>query len=206
MTDKYSRPAFQVRQPRLSTRKRHPAASPVRSRRTVLALSLSASTALACLLNLVPQAHAVANTPSDSRRADTELSLTKQAITYSNPESVHAPAGSYSHSAVVPAGARTLFISGQIGVRPDGSFGKTLAEQADQAFRNIKAILRAHGMGPSDIVKLTTYVVAGQTGGDVRDARAAHLGDHRPTATFIFVPQLYAPEWLVEIEVTAAKL
>jgi len=30
---------------------------------------------------------------------------------------------------------------------------------------------RAHGLEPSDIVKLTTYMVAGQDGERVRDAR-----------------------------------
>ena len=42
-------------------------------------------------------------------------------LIFSNPDSVHAPLGLYSHTAVVPSGTRLLYLSGQVGVRPDGS-------------------------------------------------------------------------------------
>lgn len=126
------------------------------------------------------------------------------AITFSNPATVHAPAGGYTHGVTVPAGARTLYVSGQVGLRPDGSLGKTLAEQADQAYRNLGAVLEANGFRFSDIVKLTTYVVAGQSGAEMRAVRAAYLGAYKPAATAVYVAQLFAPEWLVEVEAIAA--
>jgi enamine deaminase RidA (YjgF/YER057c/UK114 family) len=91
-----------------------------------------------------------------------------------------------------------------VGVRPDGSFGDTIAEQADQTFANVIALLRAHGLQASSIVKLTTFMVAGQNGDEVRKARLKHLGAHRPASTAVFIPQLVDPRWLVEVEAVAA--
>ena len=42
-------------------------------------------------------------------------------LRFDNPAGVHAPLGLYSHTATVPAGTELLYVSGQVGVRPDGS-------------------------------------------------------------------------------------
>ena len=126
-------------------------------------------------------------------------------ITFTNPPTVHAPAGAYSHTAVVPADTELVFLSGQVGARPDGSTPPTVAEQADQAFANIVQLLAAHGLQPDAIVKLTLFIVAGQDIQVVRNARIKHLGDHRPTSTAVFISQLADPKWLVEVEAVAAK-
>src|SRR5215204_5839161 len=101
-------------------------------------------------------------------------------LSFSNPSCVHAPLGLYSHTVSVPEGTELLFISGQLGVRPDGTTLPTIAEQADQVFANIVALLGFHGLAPTDIIKLTTFMVAGQDGDAVRAARLKHLGSHRP--------------------------
>ncbi len=124
--------------------------------------------------------------------------------TFVNPPEVHTPTG-YSHSAVVPAGTDLVFLSGQVGVRPDGSIPTTLEEQAVQMFTNIKSLLQAHGLDASSIVKITLFVVAGQDIRTVRAARAQWLGDHKPTSTAVFVSQLVDPKLLVECEAMAAR-
>lgn len=126
-------------------------------------------------------------------------------VSYSNPASVHAPLGLYSHTVTVPAGTELIFLSGQVGVRPDGSAPATMAEQADQVFANIVALLKAHGVEAASIVKLTTFMVAGHSGDAVRAARLKHLGSHRPASTAVFVSQLVDPAWLVEVEAVAAR-
>jgi enamine deaminase RidA (YjgF/YER057c/UK114 family) len=126
-------------------------------------------------------------------------------ISYSNPAEVHAPVGLYSHTASVPEGTELIFLSGQVGVRPDGSLPPTIEEQADQVFANLIALLNAHGLGPTDIVKLNTFIVAGHDGEAVRAARLEHLGAHRPASTAVFVSQLVDPALLVEIEAVAAR-
>ena len=105
----------------------------------------------------------------------------------------------------MPEGTELVYISGQVGVRPDGSAPATIEEQADQVFTNLLTLLRAHGLEPTSIVKLTTFIVAGHDGDAVRAARRKHLGDHRPASTAVFVSQLVDPAWFVEVEAVAAK-
>lgn len=124
---------------------------------------------------------------------------------FSNPSCVHAPLGLYSHTVSVSEGTELLFISGQLGVRPDGTTPFTIAEQADQVFSNIVALLQSHGLVPTDLIKLTTFMVAGQDGDAVRAARLKHLGSHRPASTAVFVSELVDPAWFVEVEAIAAK-
>jgi 2-iminobutanoate/2-iminopropanoate deaminase len=126
-------------------------------------------------------------------------------ISFSNPAGVHAPLGLYSHTVTVPAETDLVFVSGQVGVRPDGSTPGTMGEQADQAFANIVALLRAHALEPTDIVKLTTFMVAGHDPQGVRQARQKYLGSHRPASTAVYVAQLIEPRWFVEVEALAAR-
>ena len=127
-------------------------------------------------------------------------------LTFTNPSGVHAPLGLYSHTVSVPEGTELLFISGQVGVRPDGTTPASIEEQSDQVFSNLVALLEAHGLRPADIIKLTTFMVAGQDGNAVRAARLRHLGSHRPASTAVFVSQLVDPAWFVEVEAVAARL
>jgi len=126
-------------------------------------------------------------------------------ISYSNPTGVHAPLGLYSHTVSVPAGTELIYLSGQLGVRPDGSTPGSIEGQADQVFANIIALLNAHGLDATSIVKLTTFMVAGHDGDAVRAARLKYLGSHRPASTAVFVSQLVDPAWFVEVEAVAAK-
>ena len=126
-------------------------------------------------------------------------------VSFLDPASVHKPGPAYSHSAVVPAGTELVFLSGQVGVRPDGSASASVAEQAEQVFANISAVLAAHGLGASALVKLTTFLVAGQDIQAVRAARSRFLGGHRPASTLVYVSQLADPAWHVEVEAIAAR-
>jgi 2-iminobutanoate/2-iminopropanoate deaminase len=126
-------------------------------------------------------------------------------VAFLNPPTVHTPGAAYSHSAVVPAGAELVVLSGQVGLRPDGSLPSSISAQADQVFANIGALPAAHGLDASALVKLTMFVVAGQDIQAVRTARAKFLGAHRPASTAVFVSQLVDPGWYVEVEALAAK-
>jgi enamine deaminase RidA (YjgF/YER057c/UK114 family) len=117
-----------------------------------------------------------------------------------NSTELHPPLGAYSHTVAVPADSELVFISGQVGIDLDGQVPKTLPEQAELAFKNLIALLRANGAGVSDIIKLTIFLVKGQSLGDLRAVRSKYLGDHRPASTAIFIDALAAPEMLVEIE------
>jgi enamine deaminase RidA (YjgF/YER057c/UK114 family) len=105
----------------------------------------------------------------------------------------------------VPPGTELVFLSGQVGIRPDGSIPASLDEQSEQMFQNIAAALRVHGLDASALVKITLFIVAGHDIQTVRNARARLLGSHKPASTALFVSQLVAPALFVECEAIAAK-
>jgi 2-iminobutanoate/2-iminopropanoate deaminase len=122
-----------------------------------------------------------------------------------NPGTVHAPAGKYSHG-VELAGGRLLYVSGQVGMKPDGSTAGGDEAQCDQAWANLKAVLAAGGMGPGDIVKLNAYITRADLIPVYRAARDRALGDAAPPAsTLVVVSALAHPSWVVEVECVAAK-
>ncbi len=120
-----------------------------------------------------------------------------------NPEGIAKPGGQYSHSVEVPGGARLIFVSGQVPVRPDGAPVSGLAEQADQVYANLVSILAAKGIDPSAIIKLTTFLVDDDPDHLVARARRRYLGEHRPASTLVWVKRLADPSWKVEVEAVA---
>ncbi len=121
------------------------------------------------------------------------------------PKGVAAPAAPYVHGMEVPPNARWLFVSGQVGVHPDGRPGADAREQAELAGRNIAAILESAGMAPADIVKVTTYATDAAQIPVLREARERVLAGHLPASTLLIISGLARPEFLLEIEVYAAR-
>ena len=122
-----------------------------------------------------------------------------------NPAEIAPPIGAYSHGIEVPAGARTLHISGQVGITPEGKVAAGIEAQTEAALNNILGILKAAGMGVEDLVKMTTFLIDANDIAKVRTARMRVLGSHRPASTLLVISRLAAPEYLIEIEATAAK-
>lgn len=121
-----------------------------------------------------------------------------------NPDGVPSPAF-YSHGVEVEAGSRMVFVSGQVGVREDGSVPDDIGGQAQAAIANLKRVLEAAGMEPSDIVKTTIYLTD-EANFDGFAAAAGPLLAQPPAATtLIYVRALASPAFLVEIEAIAAK-
>ncbi len=123
-----------------------------------------------------------------------------------NPDSIAPPAGAYSHAIEVPAGARRLYVSGQVGVAPDGTLGADAGEQARIIWDNIASILAEAEMGMADLVKVTAYLTDPADLPAYAKGRGGILGDARPCSTLVYVPALVKPEWKVEVEVIAAKI
>ena len=100
--------------------------------------------------------------------------------------------------------ARWLHTAGVVPTAPDGSVPSDLAEQADQVWANIAAILADADMVAGDVVSVTTYVVVGEELGPVMRARDEFLDGRRVASTLVTVPALARPEWRVEIAIIAA--
>ena len=122
-----------------------------------------------------------------------------------NPTSIAPPAANYHHAVVTEAPTRWLHTSGVVPTAPDGSTPLDVGEQAVVVWQNIAAMLDDARMSPSDVVSVTTYVVAGQPLGPVMAARDAFLGDHRAASTLVTVPELARPQWQMEIAIVAAS-
>lgn len=113
----------------------------------------------------------------------------------------------YDQGQVVTGHTRTLVVSGQAAMGPDGTPQHVgdVAAQLALAVANLEAVLAEAGMGLADVVRLTVYTT------DV-DALFPHYGvlagrlgaaGASPTTTMLGVTRLALPDLLVELEATA---
>lgn len=78
-----------------------------------------------------------------------------------NPPAIPAPRG-YSHVVETKGPSRTIYLSGQLGMTPDGKFAGDAGDfraQAIQCFENIKAALAAVGATFEHVVKVNNYLI-----------------------------------------------
>lgn len=124
------------------------------------------------------------------------------------PVGVAPPAANYALAVVSESAARMLHTSGIVGVTTDGTVPSGLGDQADVIWSSLLSILAEADMVPSDIVSITTYVVATHLGelGTVMGARDRYLAGHLAASTLVTVPALARPEWLMEVALVAVAL
>ena len=123
---------------------------------------------------------------------------------FRNPQDVHQPLGSYSHQLEISGNERVLVLSGQVGMREDGTVPDDPLEQMDIAFENIFRNLRAANMDVKDIIKLTYYLVGEVDMAKRRELVVSKLQGHKPCSTLLFVAGLASPIYKVEIEALAS--
>ena len=124
---------------------------------------------------------------------------------FRNPQNVHKPLGSYSHQIEITGNERMLILSGQVGMREDGSVPEDPLEQIDVALENIFRNLRAANMDVKDIIKLTYYLVGEIDTAKRRELVASKLQGHQPCSTLLYVAALAAPIYRVEIDAWASR-
>ena len=96
--------------------------------------------------------------------------------------------------------ARFLYVAGTMGLDQNGVAGKSLAEQLDLIWRNIRAILASADMTVDNIVRLTSYLRDPAYAEENAKARVKALNG-RVIPTIGIVAQTLSSDWLVEIEV-----
>jgi 2-iminobutanoate/2-iminopropanoate deaminase len=124
---------------------------------------------------------------------------------FRNPQNVHEPLGSYSHQIEISGNERLLVISGQVGMRADGTIPEDPFEQIDLAFENIFRNLRAANMDVKDIIKLTYYLVGEIDTAKRRAVVLSKLEGHQPCSTLLYVAGLASPAFRVEIDAWASR-
>lgn len=94
-----------------------------------------------------------------------------------------------------------LFVSGQVGSRPDGSVEPDLEKQVRLAFDNLKAILAAAGCSFDDVIDVTVFVVDPEKNLDtVWKVLPDYWGQApHPTLTGIGVTWLYGFQFEIKV-------
>lgn len=120
---------------------------------------------------------------------------------------VHSPA--FSHVAVVPPGATTIYVGGQNSVDAEGALrgGDDVVAQSIRALENVTTALAAAGAGIDDVVQWTVLFVDGVDIAAAYGAIASELATEQPgLVTGARVAGLAVPGALVEIAAIAAKI
>jgi enamine deaminase RidA (YjgF/YER057c/UK114 family) len=113
----------------------------------------------------------------------------------------------FSHVAVVPPGATTIYVGGQNSVDADGALvgAGDVAVQASRALANVTTALAAAGAGLGDVVHWTVLIIDGVDLGAAYGTVAAQLASDEPgLVTAAVVTRLGVPGALVEIGAVAA--
>ncbi|MEQ8710579.1 MAG: RidA family protein [Rhodospirillales bacterium] len=111
----------------------------------------------------------------------------------------------YAQATEISAGARWVHVSGQVGLDDKGQLPADFDGQARWAFRNVISVVRAAGMQPGDIAKVTVYLTRQQDVAAYRRIRDEELGVIT-SSTLLVIAGLASPDWLVEIEAVAAAV
>jgi len=121
-----------------------------------------------------------------------------------NPETIAPPMGHYCHAMEIGEGSRVMYVSGQVGVAPDGTVPSDFRAQAENAWNNCERILEFNGMRIKDVVKVNHYLLRAADIPTYNEVRIKHLGTAQPASTLMIVAALFKPEFLVEVEMVAA--
>ena len=111
----------------------------------------------------------------------------------------------YSDAIEVGPNLRWLLTSGTPGLATDGDLPKNISGQAELAWKHVISMLERAGMTVADIVKVTQYLTRAEDIAAYGKVRTRFLGDVRPAAMLLVIPELVRREFLVEVEIVAAK-
>lgn len=104
-------------------------------------------------------------------------------------ENAAAAVGPYNQ-AVVAGGF--VFVSGQLGLDPESGtlVSEAVAEQTEQAFRNLQAVLEAAGSGLQSVVKITCFIDDMNDFQSVNEQYAAFFDGDYPARSCVEVSKL----------------
>lgn len=116
------------------------------------------------------------------------------------PAKPHALYEAHRYSPAIRSGG-FLFVSGQVGARPDGTPEPDLEAQVRLAFKNLNAILGAAGCGFEDVVDVTVFIIDPEARFEKAWAVAAEYWGEAPfpTATAIGVTWLSGFDFEIKV-------
>jgi 2-iminobutanoate/2-iminopropanoate deaminase len=113
--------------------------------------------------------------------------------------------GTYSDAIEAGPNLRWLLTSGTPGLSATGNLPKDITGQAERAWEHVVRNLERAGMTVADVVKVTQYLTRAEDIPAYGTVRSRFLADARPASMLLVIPQLVRSEFLVEIEIVAAK-
>ena len=117
-------------------------------------------------------------------------------------EAAPAPFQGAPYNQAITAGG-FVFVAGQVGLTPDGSLvDGGIAEQTEQALRNLGAILEEAGSSLDNLVKTTVFLDDFDDFGGMNEVYARYVGERPPARSTVEVSKLPSGA-LVEIEAIA---
>lgn len=119
-----------------------------------------------------------------------------------NAEDAPESLGGYPQALESRETTRRLYISGQVPVAKDGCVPDTFEEQAELAWANVLAQLRAADMTIENLVKATIFLSDRKYALENRRARQTALGTYCP-ALSVVIAGIFDEAWLLEIEAIA---
>src|SRR5271169_1374998 len=121
------------------------------------------------------------------------------------PKQIRAPFARYSHAVEVPAAARWLLCSGQLGISASDQIPEDAEAQAVLCFEAIGACLAAANMSFADIVRINAYVTDRAHMAPYMAVRDRYVALPPPASTLMIVSGFTRVEFKVEIEAIAAR-
>ena len=111
--------------------------------------------------------------------------------------------GPYSQAIVTD---ELVFTAGQVALDPKSGdlVGTTTAQQTEQVFKNLAAVLAAAGTSLGNVVKTTVYLADMADFAQMNEVYAKHFGTHKPARSTVQAAGL-PKNARVEIDVIAVK-
>jgi len=100
-----------------------------------------------------------------------------------------------------------VFTAGQVALDPKSGelVGTTTAQQTEQVFKNLQAVLAAAGTNLDNVVKTTVYLADMADFAQMNEVYAKHFGTHKPARSTVQAAGLPKAA-RVEIDVIAVKV
>jgi 2-iminobutanoate/2-iminopropanoate deaminase len=114
-----------------------------------------------------------------------------------------APPQNQTYSQAVRLGD-VIYLSGQLGVRPDGTLPEAFQDQVRQALENVATVLKAAGSDLSLVAKVNIYVTDFSRLREMNEVYPEYF-PHRPAKTTVEIARLDKGAQ-IEVEVVAAAV
>lgn len=121
---------------------------------------------------------------------------------HSPTSNIYSAGDDYVHALEVSGSSRMLFVSGTMGLDPQGKAGATLDDQLVLIWNNLRVILASAGMTVDNVVRLTSYLTD-RAHADVNAKARVEALKGRVVPTTAIVVTTLDPAWLIEIEIVA---